>query len=59
MGLLITRNTNNVDDIVNGVTIELKEETVNAVGVGASYDSRSALFGKSDQFCHRFELYDQ
>jgi len=42
-GLSITRNTNNVDDIVNGVTIELKEKTTSAVGVGASYDSKAAL----------------
>jgi flagellar hook-associated protein 2 len=42
-GLAITRNTNNVDDIVNGVTIELKQETSSAVGVGANYDSVAAL----------------
>ena len=42
-GLSITRNTNNVDDIVNGVTIELKQTTTNPVGVGASYDSATAL----------------
>ena len=42
-GLTVTRNTNNVDDIVNGVTIELKKETVNPVGVGASYDKDQAL----------------
>jgi len=42
-GLTITRDRNNVDDIVNGVTIELKEKTSSAVGVGASYDSKAAL----------------
>ena len=42
-GLAITRNTNNVDDIVNGVTIELKQTTASAVGVAASYDNAAAF----------------
>ena len=42
-GLAVTRNTNSVDDIVNGVTIELKETTVNPVAIAASYDADAAL----------------
>ena len=42
-GLAVTRNTNDVDDIVSGVTIALKQTTTSAVGIGASYDSAAAL----------------
>ena len=47
-GLAVTRNTNDVDDIVNGVTLELKQTTTNPVGIGASYDSESALENLTD-----------
>ena len=47
-GLAITRNTNSVDDIVNGMTIELKQETTNPVGIGASYDKEQALANLTD-----------
>lgn len=42
-GLAVTRNTNSVDDIVNGMTIELKQTTTNPVGIAASYDKEEAL----------------
>ena len=47
-GLAVTRNTNNVDDIVSGVTIELKQQTTNGVGIGASYDKSKALKNLQD-----------
>jgi flagellar hook-associated protein 2 len=47
-GLAITRNTNSVDDIVNGMTIELKQETTNPVGIGANYDKEQALTNLTD-----------
>ena len=47
-GLAVTRNTNNVDDIVNGMTIELKQTTTNPVGIAASYDKDEALANLTD-----------
>ena len=47
-GLAVTRNSNSVDDIVNGVTIELKEVTVNSVGIAASYDADAAFKNLTD-----------
>ena len=47
-GLTVTRNTNSVDDIVNGMTIELKQTTTNPVGIGASYDKDAALTNLTD-----------
>ncbi|MBL6606340.1 MAG: flagellar filament capping protein FliD [Alphaproteobacteria bacterium] len=47
-GLAVTRNTNSVDDIVNGMTIELKQTTTNPVGIGASYDKDAALANLTD-----------
>ena len=47
-GLTVTRNTNSVDDIVNGMTIELKQTTTNPVGIGASYDKDAALANLTD-----------
>lgn len=47
-GLAVTRNTNLVDDIINGVSIELKQETTSPVGVGASYDKEQALSNLTD-----------
>lgn len=47
-GLAVTRDSNNVDDIVNGVTIELKKETTNAVGIGGSYEKEIALKNLQD-----------
>ena len=47
-GLSITRDTNSVDDIVNGVTLELKKETSNAVAVSANYEKATALKNLQD-----------
>ncbi|MCH1516381.1 MAG: flagellar filament capping protein FliD, partial [Alphaproteobacteria bacterium] len=47
-GLTVTRNTNSVDDIVNGMTIELKQTTTNPVGIGANYDKVEALANLTD-----------
>ena len=47
-GLAVTRDTNLVDDIINGVSIELKQETTSPVGVGASYDKEQALSNLTD-----------
>ena len=47
-GLAVTRNTNNVDKVVGGVTIELKQQTTNGVGIGASYDKSKALKNLQD-----------
>lgn len=47
-GLAVTRNTNSVDDIINGMTVELKQTTTNPVGIGASYDKEKALTNLTD-----------
>ena len=47
-GLSITRDTNSIDDIVNGVTLELKKETSNAVAVSANYEKATALKNLQD-----------
>lgn len=47
-GLSITRDTNDIDDIVNGVTLELKKETSNAIAVSANYEKATALKNLQD-----------
>ena len=42
-GITITRSTNTIDDLVDGVTLELKATSASNVEVGAAYDEAQAL----------------
>jgi len=42
-GVTITRSTNTIDDLIDGVTLELKATTASNVEVGAAYDEAQAL----------------
>ena len=42
-GATITRSTNTIDDLIDGVTLELKATTASNVEVGAAYDEAQAL----------------
>ena len=42
-GATITRSTNTIDDLIDGVTLELKATSVSNVEVGAAYDEAQAL----------------
>lgn len=42
-GVAITRDTNNVDDLMSGVSLTLKKVTTSAVTVSADYDAATAL----------------
>ena len=42
-GVTITRSTNTIDDLIDGVTLELKATSASNVEVGAAYDEAQAL----------------
>jgi flagellar hook-associated protein 2 len=42
-GITITRSTNTIDDLVDGVTLELKATSASNIEVGAAYDEAQAL----------------
>ena len=42
-GATITRSTNTIDDLIDGVTLELKATSASNVEVGAAYDEAQAL----------------
>lgn len=42
-GLTITRPSNTISDLIDGVTLKLKTEGVNNVEIGAAYDKQQAL----------------